>query len=189
MHSLITMMLLIGLFIFAVPILYHPKEHPGTIHRTLYLDRYMSEDSMDYVIEAATEWNVATKGLVTFDVKRLPAQGINPLDAILILDVTPDYPEIMILDNGNDYSTLGFFNGNRGIAYIGLVENRIPSDDMEAVVLHELGHSLGLEHNEGIDGIGTLMYPNINYGADHITNTDLDNFCKIYGCDPKRLHD
>lgn len=188
LQSLITIMLLIGFVAVAGPYLHTPKQYPETVHKTLYLDRYMGEWETEEVIAAALEWHEASGGLVTFDVKMLPDSNINPTDAIIIIDVTPDYPEIILIDHINGNSTLGYFNSDSGMGFIALVNARISADDYRGVVLHELGHALGLEHNKDMDGIGTLMYPTIDYGATYITPTDVANFCKLYHCDPKKLH-
>ena len=82
---------------------------------------------------------------------------------------------------------LGLFDKKSIIPCIILVSNRILENDYKAVVLHELGHSLGLEHNEGINGIDTLMYPSIDLGSNHITFRDGQQFCKLYHCDPNKL--
>src|SRR5579885_1318188 len=185
---ILTTIMLVGLFNFATPIVYHVKEYPHSVHKTIYVDRFMADDEMDKVIQASIEWHQATGGIVTFDVKRLPQQSIDATSSILMIEVTPDYPEIVLLDNLNQNTTLGYFNDRLGIPYIALVDSRLTDDDFKAVVLHELGHSLGLEHNMGVDGIGTLMYPTIDLGADHITNVDIDHFCTLYLCNPKELH-
>jgi predicted Zn-dependent protease len=74
------------------------------------------------------------------------------------------------------------------IPYIGIVRSRIEDYEFKEVMMHELGHVLGLKHNLGDDGTGTLMYPDVNLGSDTITDTDLKNFCKLYGCDVSKLH-
>jgi Matrixin len=173
----------------ATPMLQH-KQAINTlpIHKTLYLSRDIYDDQMLHIVAATMEWNQVTNGDVTFDIKRLPYPKINPSDAIIMMNVTPDYPEIIILDNLNQYSTLAFFNDDSLLAYIGLIDVRIPNSDYDAVIMHELGHSLGLEHIKGIDGVGTLMCPTITLGASHITKEDLYQFCKLYHCDARKYH-
>lgn len=165
----------------------HPV-HTLPVHKTLYLERGVDDEELYHVMAAAIEWNEATNGQVTFDIKRLPQPGITPGDAIIVLNVTPDYPEVIILDNINKYSTLGFFNNDSGLSYIAIVYERVRDEDFNAVMLHEMGHSLGLEHIKGIDGLGALMFPSIDLGASHITRTDLRQFCKLYHCDYKKMH-
>ena len=162
--------------------------HTLPVHKTLYLERGIYQDQLYHVIAATMEWNQATDGDVVFDIKMLPQPNIVPQDAIIIMNVTPDFPEIILLDNINEYSTLGFFNNSTGLAYIALVDERISRQDYDAVVMHELGHALGLEHVKSIDGIGTLMFPSINFASNHITMTDLKQFCRLYHCDASKYH-
>jgi predicted Zn-dependent protease len=112
-------------------------------------------------------------------------------DAIVIFNVTPDFPDIIILDSIKNYSTLGYYN-SRGLDYIALVDARISEANYNAVVMHELGHALGLEHPDLDDhpeiGIGTLMYSMIDAGSNHITKDDLKQFCKLYHCDSSKFH-
>ena len=38
------------------------------------------------------------------------------------------------------------------------------------------------------DGLNTLMYPSIDRGSFVITNKDIENFCKLYGCNVSKLN-
>jgi hypothetical protein len=182
------------LFVFAevaTPIVQRTHaEHKLPIHKTLYLERGIYDDQMFHILAAAMEWNQATNGQVVFDIKRLPAK-INPIDAIIVFNVTPDYPDIILLDSVKNYSTLGYYN-NRGLDYIALVDERITNSNYNAVVMHELGHALGLDHPDTDDhpeiGIGTLMYSVVDAGSNHITNDDLKQLCKLYNCDSSKFH-
>lgn len=184
----LTIVMTFCFWIMAVPVAYHPKSYPAHYHKTLYLDRNMSQYELEQIVAATIEWHEATGGIVTFDVKRLPQPDIIPANAILMLHVTPDFPDIIILDNLNQNSTLGLYTHESSIYYIALVADRLTEDDYKSVVLHELGHAVGLEHNEGENGVGTLMYPSIEKGADRITYTDIKKFCKLYRCNPAELY-
>lgn len=168
--------------------------HTLPIHKTLYIERNVYNDELFHIIDAAIEWNQATDGQVVFDIKRMPRMHISPSDSVIFFNVTPDYPDIIILDNSRkrNLSTLGYFNGDRVLPYIALVDERISDDDYTGVVLHELGHFLGLEHPDSDEhpeiGIGTLMYSNVDAGSLHITQGDLKQFCELYHCDASKFH-
>jgi Matrixin len=172
----------------STPILAPQSTSSLPIHRTLYLERGIFEDQIYHVVEAAMEWNEVTNGDVVLDVKMLPQPDLTPSDAIIVMNVTPDYPESILLDNMNHYSTLAFYNNEVGLSYIAFIYERITDNDYNTVIMHEIGHALGLEHIKGIDGIGTLMYPNIELGSDHITMDDLKQFCQLYHCDASKYH-
>jgi len=190
---IISALLLIGFAELAAPLVASIQPHHTLpVHKTLYLERGISEDQMYHILQASMEWNEATNGQVIFDIKRLPQQNFVPLNAIIIFNVTPDYPDIILLDNFKNHSTLGYFNNDRGLNYIALVDQRITDNDYDTVVMHELGHSLGLEHPDSEDhpeiGIGTLMHSTIDTGSNHITDFDLKQFCHLYHCDARKYH-
>jgi len=182
------------LFVFAevaTPIVQRTKiEHTLPVHKTLYLERALSDEQMYHILNAAMEWNQVTNGQVVFDIKRLPDANMQAANAIVMFNVTPDFPDIIILDSIKHYSTLGYYNA-RGLEYIAMVDERITSGSYDAVVMHELGHALGLEHPDLDDpkiGIGTLMYSLVDAGSNHITDEDLKRFCKLYHCDASKFH-
>lgn len=181
---LVAISLLILLNIGASPILQHSQL---PIHKILYVDRKATDDQFAIIVGAAFQWQLATSSLVSYDVIRLPAQNIDINKSIVIVMISPDFPNIITLDaDGNNH--LGYFErGN--VDYIALVPDRIQNESLKTIVMHELGHSLYLKHSDIIDGIGTLMYPNIELGSNKITDTDLAAFCHIYGCDSNKLHD
>jgi len=190
-YPLILTIAVIALFVkLASPFIeYKQISHTLPIHKTLYLERGIYRDQLYHIIAATMEWNQATDGDVVLDIKLLPQHDIVPQDAIIIMNVTPDFPEIILLDNINKYSTLGFYNHDSILPYIALVDERISRQDYDAVILHELGHALGLEHIKSFDGIGTLMYPSIDLASDHITMTDLKQFCQLYHCEASKYYD
>lgn len=182
--TFIVVSLLIALNIFASPVLQH---HQLPIHQTLYVDRNATDDQFTNIVGAAVQWQLATNSLVSYDVVRLPAQGIDIDNSIIIVMVSPDFPNIIALDSdGNNH--LGYFERGQ-INYIALVPERLQNQNIKTIVMHELGHSLYLKHSDIINGIGTLMYPNIELGSDKITDEDLVAFCQIYNCDSSKLHD
>jgi hypothetical protein len=186
----------IVLFLFAdiaTPIVQSTStERSLPIHKTLYLERAIYDSEMMYIIEAAIEWNIATDGQVIFDIEVLPQHNILMSDALIIYNVSIDNPDIILMDSNSHMITLGYFNERTMLPYIALVEERISDNRGVSVVLHELGHSLGLEHPNSKEhpeiGLGDLMYSNVDMGSDHITSGDLKQFCNLYHCDSSKLH-
>jgi hypothetical protein len=183
-----TVILLVGFAQVVTPFIKHKSvEHKLPIHKTLYVERYIEDDELFYIFRATMEWNKVTNGQVTFDIKRLPQREIMVTDAIVVVNVSPDYPEVIMLDASKNQKTLGYCNMS-GLPFIALIPERLDDKIYTQVMLHELGHSLGLEHVEGDAGIGMLMYPTVEHGSLHITDGDLFQLCMLYHCDPRKFH-
>lgn len=187
--------LLIGTIIFMLLALYHQstpvltKDYVLPVRQTLYVDSSLNDQEEIVIISAALEWQVATHGLVQYTIVRLPTkQDVVPDRAILLISISQYFPEILSIDQQTGSTHLGYYYDHGFVPYIALVSERLDVSNYKTVVMHELGHALGLPHHTGIDGIGTLMYPYINLGADTITDEDLDQFCHLYGCNGKDLH-
>jgi hypothetical protein len=166
----------------------HYESRVLPVHKTLYLSREINDEEMFCIIDASLEWSEVTNGQVIFDVKRLPQKNFDKENAIVIFNVDPDFPDIILMDGTRGPVTLGYYDHSYGLSYIALVDNRLDDNNYEEVVLHELGHSIGLEHSGGADGIGTLMYPNVDEGSYHVTDKDLKQLCELYHCDASQFH-
>lgn len=185
---IISIIIIAVIYIFAVNVFQPEKVYPTHVHKTLFLDRYLGVDEVAFITEAAKEWGTSTKNIVQFDVVTLPGENIRISDNdIMVMSISPDHPLILLLDDSNKYSTLGYYDESMPVPIVYLVSERIKDKDYKTVVLHELGHSLGLIHNESIFAIGTLMFPNINSCANKITLYDLKKFCKLYHCNANEL--
>lgn len=189
--SIITTLTIVFSFYYIV-ITDPPKEnHLTHIEKSIYIDRTFTIQQK-YIIEvAAAEWQNTTKGIVKFKVVRLPtSEVLDPTKSIIIVNTNSDDPDIIELDafaRNNSYH-LGWTNMNHVIPNIKIVSSRIKtSEKFKSTILHELGHAIGLSHNEGKSGELTLMYPAIDLGADHITEKDLQKFCQKYSCNYKDL--
>lgn len=185
---IISIIIIILIYINSVKIFQPEKIYPNRVHKTLFLDRYLSPEEVAFITIAALEWSAATKNIVTFDVVTLPQEKVVISDNdIMIMNISPDHPLVLILDDNSNYSTLGYYDESFPVPIIYLVSDRMKGKEYVMVVLHELGHALGLDHNENIWEVGTLMYPNIALGSKHITLYDLKKFCKLYRCDVNKL--
>lgn len=186
----ITVIMLFGFVEIAAPIVQHKEKvlHYLPVHKTLYLHRNIDADEIPYILEAAIKWNEATNGEVNFDIKMLPTDNMNISDSIVIMNVTEDDPQIILLDAFRNHLTLGYFNDEMSLSRIGLVYDRLDDDNFTHVMLHELGHALGISHLETDEGQYTLMYPFISELNSEISPVDLYRFCEIYHCDSSKYH-
>jgi len=163
-------------------------DYKSHTHRILYIDPSFDDDEQEFIITSTIIWAKKTNNVVTFDVIFLPTQEIlDGENGIVIGKVSKYNPDIIGLDTINGSQTLAFFTKDGFIPSINLVTSRMSNDNYQAIVLHELGHALGLKHNLGIDGEGTLMFPSIDRGSSTITYKDLEYFCKLYECDVSKL--
>ena len=175
-------------FYFIVTDIYKEKTYPDHIHKSIYIDRSFNYEEQEVIMRSAWQWSEATNHIIEFDVILLPAhEKIHTDNSLVIIKASVDYPDVIILDGVKHTKTLGYYDNKSFWPYIALVEDRLDDDTFGPVVLHELGHSLGLEHVDGPEGWNTLMYPYVDLGSDHITEKDLEQFCELYHCDPKKL--
>lgn len=167
----------------------HKIGHPTRIHKILYIDPNFSDEEVVYIRWAADDWEKVTKGIVSFEILMMPQKIIDGTKGIIIYKVNNYHPDIILLDRTSHNETFGFYNQNHQLPNIELVANRLNRKNWKQTILHELGHAIGLEHIEGEEGIGTLMYSSIENGSSNITKTDLEYFCKIYRCKASKLID
>lgn len=169
-----------------------PKEKINHLFTTIYIDRNFNDFERGAITSAAKKWSKTTNNIVEYDVIQLPTDKQILFDnSLFFIKISEDSPEIIFGDYASKTNILGYFNPE-GYATIALVSGRILQSNYESIVLHELGHSLGLNHLEGFENIDTLMFPYStiiigNYtmpsGANHITKKDLDQFCLLYNCE------
>lgn len=193
----ITVSVLLTLFFFVSQIYPGDEPYPDHVHITLYLDRNFYDYETDAITKAALEWSEATNHIVEYDIVQLPSEEpIKYSNSLFIVKKSPDDPKILLMDFASKTETLGVYD-RQGLPSISIVTERLADDNYKEVVLHELGHSLGLAHLEGQDNMDALMFPYTNIeldngdivpsGSDHITEKDLVAFCKLYRCDVSKL--
>lgn len=164
----------------------HSKNYNDHVHKTLFLDRTFSKEEVEFITSAAIEWSEATQHIANIDIVQLSnKEEILSKDSVIVVAVSPDYPDVLIDESLSNNTILGLYTRKYEIGIIELVVSRISDEDYKTVVMHELGHALGLDHNLGLDGIFTLMSPSIDGCSNHITQKDLDNFCQFYHCNLK----
>lgn len=187
----ITLTILAAVWVKSTQLWPPPKEYPSHVHKTLYVDRHFTNDQFVLIAWAAIRWSQATNHIIDYDVIRLPMdheETINSNNAIIVMMISPDHPNIITLDKFNMGTTLGLYNPDDPIPTISFVEGRFDdADQFEQAAMHEMGHSVGLHHNHGIEGTLTLMFPSIGLAENYITEKDMINFCKLYHCNPNQL--
>lgn len=170
-----------------------PTKYDNPIYVNLYIDSAFEEYEREAITTAALTWNNTTKNIVNYTIIQLPTTDKVDLTGLIIYKIGPDNPNIIMLDQSNDTIYLGYYERIDGVKTIALVGERIDIKEYKSVVLHELGHSLGLAH---VDELGTLMYPYMNImingqmipvNSNKITQIDLVQFCELYKCDPLKL--
>lgn len=193
---IITIISLGILYRFTIKI-YGNTEYPNHVHTTIYIDSNFDDFEEQTIMEAALEWTATTNHIIEYDIVKLPINHKIDLDhSLIITKQTANYPNVVVLDFYNKMETLAFYDPKTIIPSIAVISERIEVEDYKAVIMHELGHSLGLVHNDGIDGFDSLMYPTrdvvingvfIRAGSDHLTLQDGKQFCKLYHCDHTKL--
>lgn len=75
---------------------------------------------------------------------------------------------------------LAFYQKADIVPTIYMISDRMKTTDrFRQTVSHEIGHALGLDHNEKIDSI---MYRSMDKAAKHVTPNDISCFCKLHFC-------
>lgn len=184
--SLITSVILIVAF-FVTTIKYRPSEitRPEYVNETIYLDKSFNKDEVDIIIQATWEWSKATENRVIYKVIQLNEHNnnVSMKNSILVNKFPADNIQILTLDYISNNTVLGYYSNEHVVPNIGIVAERLENAALyKEVVMHELGHSLGLEHDESDHGIGTLMYPSVELQSENITKADIEHYCEVHNC-------
>lgn len=140
-----------------------------THHYNLDIETGFTANQYGMVIDAADRWTAATDGFITFgligyrgDPTTITVTGMS------VADLDAKY--------GDGYAGMCQWTGGENSDLY--LSNNVDDIKFEHIAEHELGHSLGLDHT----GPGTVMCKSIGCSSQDITCADVEQFCRIWGC-------
>lgn len=151
----------------------------------VYISNRFDANDVKLIDEATKEWEEKTNHLIVyhiyynFDMSHLSDihYKSHSLVFIKLSKYDSNTPQI---DKTYGGKVLGLFDGTGVVPKVFLIPDRLLGANYErSVILHELGHFLGLAHSKSE---GTLMFPSQDKSSKHITNDDMKEFCKIWNC-------
>lgn len=138
-------------------------------------EQQFSETQRNSIHRAVLEWETALDGFVTFEL----TEGKGNDNLIVI---RPSYRAEIREADGFDAVT-HFVPWERGGGIVMPID--VSDWEFHAVMLHEMGHALGLDHDSGRD---TIMQPGLESGdVDYVTCRDIEQFCLHNDCEAEEF--
>jgi hypothetical protein len=160
--------------------------------RVVYIENSYGPYEKIEIINALHSWECNTGNMVKYIIvdNYDYSYSIDPYHSLLILKANTQTPEIKAVDDyliasKSERRAAGLFvpRDTTHPDRIMLVSERVFLSSYFKVMAHELGHALGLAHDESMDSI---MYGHADQNAGHITMNDLIQFCFLYHCSPPK---
>lgn len=145
---------------------------------SLWYNELFPDEWKKALVDSSREWNKAAGTLLFMDpLVSLIGDALPPLRGHVLVKMSDEETGFMQSDSGH---TELRFNEETGEIYSAIIS--MPHDQMKlafAISLHELGHALGLEHDEIKESI---MYPTLSDRVEpgKITDADAERIKKEY---------
>ncbi len=167
---------------------YKPSTPPASTVKSykIVVHKDVPAERVGLILDAAFEWVTASSGAVVFEVTYADfdftgADRPAPPAGTMWIYTEPKADK--------SSSTVGVCwswskdkNGRPSKSEIWIQDDLSPRV-YYLTALHEIGHGLGLDHQENKD-IPSIMYPWITDVGDHPTCDDKKKLCQIWGCAP-----
>lgn len=156
-------------------------KYPVKIEKEVYIDPGFDYEEKIQIINALKTWECSTNNSIKFTL-------------ITEKPTYPTYLSIEQVDSGDERvvkwdaetsilykketKAVGYFYLKNQVSTILLVDDRLDGE-VKATTIHEVGHSLGLDH---IDLDGAIMNKTINIYTGNITIDDIEALCQKYYC-------
>lgn len=130
----------------------------------VYIDAQFTSEERSAIVAAAEEWNTVLNGYRRYDVQEKPfdmdysviTKMFNTDQGLLVLRRT-----VADIEDEPDLENALAWVPGLGAPLVYVVADRIGTRDLKSIVLHEIGHTLGVDH---IRIKGTLMFPYYPFG-------------------------